>query len=127
MTRRYKKVPSEAVAIRFGKNLARARRLAGLSQEELAQRASLHRTEIGMLEHGQRVARIDTVIKVAGAMAIEPRELLDGIHWTPTDRTGGGFSFADPPWLRHPARSPECQSGVQSSPDGGDAGDLLSG
>lgn len=95
MTRRYKKVPSEAVAARFGKNLARARRLAGLSQEELAQRASLHRTEIGMLEHGQRVARIDTVIKVAGAMAIEPRELLDGIHWTPTNRTGGGFSFVD--------------------------------
>jgi hypothetical protein len=55
-----------------------------------------------MLEHGQRVARIDTVIKVAGAMAIEPRELLEGIHWTPTDRTGGGFSFVDPPWQRTP-------------------------
>ena len=104
MTRRYRKKRSEAVAIHFGKNLARMRRLAGLSQEELAQRASLHRTEVGMLEHGQRVARIDTVTKLAGAMAIEPGELLDGIHWIPTDQTGGGFSFVDQPWLRRPAQ-----------------------
>ncbi len=92
--RQHRKMRSEAVAIRFGKNLARARRLAALSQEELGNRASLHRTEIGMLEHGQRVARIDTVIKLAGAMAIEPSELLVGIHWTPSEPRGGGFSFS---------------------------------
>lgn len=92
--RPYKKKRSAEVAIRFGKNLARARRRAALSQEELANRASLHRTEVGMLEHGQRVARIDTVIKLSGAMAIEPGDLLDGIHWTPSDVSGGGFSFA---------------------------------
>lgn len=80
--------------MRFGRNLARARREAGLSQEELARRASLHRTEIGMLEHGQRVARIDTVVKLAGAMASEPGDLLEGIHWTPSDTSGGGFSFS---------------------------------
>ena len=94
MTRKYKKKRSEEVAVHFGRNLARARRIAGLSQEELGHRASLHRTEIGMLEHGQRVARIDTVVKLAGAMAIEPQQLLDGIHWTPRDQTGGGFSFS---------------------------------
>jgi len=91
--RPYKKKRSAEVAVRFGKNLARARRLAALSQEELAIRASLHRTEIGMLEHGQRVARIDTVIKLSGAMAIEPAELLAGIHWTVPGTSGGGFSF----------------------------------
>jgi transcriptional regulator with XRE-family HTH domain len=92
--RPHKKKRSEEVAFHFGKNLARLRRIAGLSQEELGQRASLHRTEIGMLEHGQRVARIDTVVKLAGAMAIEPQELLDGIHWTPRDKVGGGFNFS---------------------------------
>jgi transcriptional regulator with XRE-family HTH domain len=92
--RRHRKMRSEEVAIHFGKNLARARKLAGLSQEELGNRASLHRTEIGMLEHGQRVARIDTVIKLAGAMAIAPGELLEGIYWTPSDTSGGGFSFS---------------------------------
>jgi transcriptional regulator with XRE-family HTH domain len=92
--RPHKKKRSEEVAVHFGKNLARARRQADLSQEELGRRASLHRTEIGMLEHGQRVARIDTVTKLAGAMAIEPQELLEGIHWTPSEDSGGGFSFS---------------------------------
>ena len=40
------------LAYRFGKNLARCRRRAGFSQEELSFMASLHRTEIGMLERG---------------------------------------------------------------------------
>ncbi|MGC1167040.1 MAG: helix-turn-helix transcriptional regulator [Solirubrobacterales bacterium] len=92
--RPYKKKRSVEVAVRFGTNLARARRRAALSQEELATRASLHRTEIGMLEHGQRVARIDTVIRLSGAMAIEPAELLAGIHWTVPGTSGGGFSFS---------------------------------
>lgn len=88
-----RKARSEAVAARFGENLVRCRRLANLSQEELGARASLHRTEIGLLEHGQRVARIDTVVQLAGAMAIPPSELLEGIHWTPSEPRGGGFSF----------------------------------
>jgi transcriptional regulator with XRE-family HTH domain len=83
------------VAARFGENLRRCRRLAGLSQEELGARASLHRTEIGLLEHGQRVARIDTAVQLAGAMAIPPSELLEGIHWTPGEASPGGFSFSE--------------------------------
>lgn len=47
-----------------------------------------------MLEHGQRVARIDTVVKLAGAMAIEPHELLNGIQRTPRNKVGGGFNFS---------------------------------
>lgn len=47
-----------------------------------------------MLEHGQRSPRIDTIVKLAGALAIEPQALLDGIYWTPSDVTGGGFSFS---------------------------------
>jgi transcriptional regulator with XRE-family HTH domain len=90
-----RKARSEAVAVRFGENLVRCRRLANLSQEELGARASLHRTEIGMLEHGQRVARVDTVVQLAGAMAIPPGDLLEGIHWTPGEPSGGGFSFSE--------------------------------
>jgi transcriptional regulator with XRE-family HTH domain len=85
---------SEEVAARFGQNLVRCRRRANLSQEELGIRASLHRTEIGLLEHGMRVARIDTLIQLAGAMAIPPSDLIEGIHWTPGDTNSGGFSFS---------------------------------
>jgi Helix-turn-helix domain len=40
------------IAIQFGRNLAHCRRRAKLSQEELAVRASLHRTAVGQLERG---------------------------------------------------------------------------
>jgi transcriptional regulator with XRE-family HTH domain len=54
------------VAARFGANLARQRERAGITQEELSFGASLHRTEIGLLERGGRIPRIDTLAKLAG-------------------------------------------------------------
>jgi transcriptional regulator with XRE-family HTH domain len=88
---------SEEVALRFGRNLRRCRQLAGLSQEELGERASLHRTEVGKLEKGERLARIDTLIRLAGAMSIRPEELVDGIYWTPVQPKSGTFTFGTPP------------------------------
>jgi len=69
------------VAIRFGKNLRRARRAAGLSQEAVAFSSSLHRTEIGLLERGARTPRIDTLVKIAKAVSASPEDLLVGIVW----------------------------------------------
>jgi transcriptional regulator with XRE-family HTH domain len=88
-----RKARSREVAERLGDNLRRTRRRAGLSQEQVAIRASLHRTEIGLLERGGRVARVDTLIQLAGAMSVPPAELLDGIGWTPGDIQGGSFEF----------------------------------
>lgn len=81
------------MAGRLGDNLRRVRRREGLSQERLAVRASLHRTEIGLLERGARVCRIDTLIQLAGAMAVPPGELLDGIDWVPAPESEGTFTF----------------------------------
>jgi transcriptional regulator with XRE-family HTH domain len=81
------------VAERVGENLRRIRRREGLSQERLAVRASLHRTEVGKLERGERVCRSDTLIRLAGAMAIPPEELLDGIVWVPNTPPVGAFAF----------------------------------
>lgn len=53
-----------------------------------------------MLEHGMRVARIDTLIRLAGAMGIPPGELLEGIHWTVGDTRDGRFSYTEPGALR---------------------------
>jgi transcriptional regulator with XRE-family HTH domain len=91
------KMRDSAVAQRLGENLRRARRREDLSQEELARRASLHRTEIGKLEHGERVCRIDTLIRLAGAMAVPPGELLEGIDWVPGPETSGAFAFGSGP------------------------------
>jgi transcriptional regulator with XRE-family HTH domain len=88
---------TEEVAVKFGENLLRCRRHADLSQEELGVRASLHRTEIGLLENGRRVARIDTLIQLAGAMSIAPEQLLEGIHWNAGDTAVGRFAISRPP------------------------------
>jgi transcriptional regulator with XRE-family HTH domain len=85
------------VARRFGTNLRRARKQADLSQEEVGFRSSLHRTEIGLLERGARVPRIDTLVKLAGALGIRiDCALLDGMSWTPEerDRPSGTFKVS---------------------------------
>lgn len=80
------------IAARFGDNLARCRKRADLSQDELSVRASVHRTEISQLERGLRVARIDTLIKLAVSLEVSADELLVGIDWVPGDRRVGRFS-----------------------------------
>jgi transcriptional regulator with XRE-family HTH domain len=68
------------IARSFGENLARIRKEAALSQDALSTLAGLHRTGIAILERGNRLPRLDTVIKLAGAMGVDPGELLDGIE-----------------------------------------------
>ena len=79
------------LAERFSRNLVAARKRASLTQEEIAFRAALHRTEIGLLERAARVPRIDTLVKLAAALDIRPEDLLDGIVWKPGDFSPGGF------------------------------------
>ncbi len=82
------------VAQRFGENLRLLRKGADISQEELGMRCSLHRTEIGLLERGARVPRIDTLIKIASGLGVRiDCKLLDGISWTPATTEAGGFKI----------------------------------
>lgn len=67
------------IAARFGENLTRVRKHADLSQDEFGIRAWLHRTEVSQLERGLRVARIDTLVKLAGSLAVSVDARLDGI------------------------------------------------
>ncbi|MET0557509.1 MAG: helix-turn-helix transcriptional regulator [Solirubrobacterales bacterium] len=87
VTREY---PGE-LAEQFGRNLKRARRRVGFSQEELASVCNMHRTAIGLLENGDRLPRLDTIIKVASGASIEPATLLDGMGWYVGMGHAGGF------------------------------------
>jgi transcriptional regulator with XRE-family HTH domain len=79
------------IAARFGDNLARCRKHADLSQDELSVRASLHRTEISQLERGLRLARVDTLLKLTGALEVSADELLAGMTWDPGGTRIGKF------------------------------------
>ncbi len=69
------------LGLRFGQNLVELRRRVGLSQVGTAERAGLNRTEINLLEHGRRLPRLDTLVKLAGAVEVEPCALLRGMAW----------------------------------------------
>jgi ribosome-binding protein aMBF1 (putative translation factor) len=90
-----KNLPPVDIAARFGDNLARCRRQADLSQDELSVRASVHRTEISQLERGLRVARIDTLVKLAGSLEVSADELLAGLSWDPGGTRIGKFRAVD--------------------------------
>jgi transcriptional regulator with XRE-family HTH domain len=102
---------SSAVGERFGENLRRVRRREGLSQEQLAVRAGVHRTEVGLLERSGRTCRVDTLLRLAGAMAVRPEDLLDGIVWVPAPKTEGTFTFKSRPFrdARRPTSIPRIE------------------
>lgn len=79
------------VAEQFGSNLRYCRRRARMSQEELSFRASIHRTAVGMIERGERMPRLDTLVKLAASLEVNAEELLDGLEWSPGATVLGSF------------------------------------
>lgn len=60
----------------FGKRLRVIRKKAGLSQEELGFRASLHRTYIGSIERAEQNISVDNIHKLAKALKVSVDELF---------------------------------------------------
>jgi transcriptional regulator with XRE-family HTH domain len=88
--------PSVDLDRSFGPNLRHWRNERGYSQERLAQRADLHRTEIGLLERGEREPKLGIITKLAGALDISPTVLFEGVAFVPSDSGQGHFAY-DPP------------------------------
>lgn len=93
--------PSDALRERLGHNLRECRRRLGISQHAVAERAETHITAISPLELGQKLPRIDTFIRLAGALEAAPNDLIAGILWTPAEAivVPGGFEVPDDPAL----------------------------
>lgn len=62
----------------FARNLRTARQALNLSQEDLAEKAGLHRNYVGSVERGERNVAIDNLEKLAAAVRKTISELLDG-------------------------------------------------
>ena len=60
----------------FGENVRKYRRLLDISQEELAHRANLHRTYIGMIERAEKNITLVNMEKIAIALQVKIEDLL---------------------------------------------------
>lgn len=60
----------------FADNVRRQRLELGLSQEELAEKAGVHRTYVGMLERSEKNVTIYNIERIALALGVEPASLL---------------------------------------------------
>ncbi len=60
----------------FAQRLRQIRQIRGLSQEELADMAGLHRTYVGSVERSERNVSIDNMERLAKALAVDITELL---------------------------------------------------
>jgi transcriptional regulator with XRE-family HTH domain len=58
-------------------NVRRLRKGKKVSQEQLADICGYHRTYVGMIERGERNITIATLEALAGALGVDPRQLLD--------------------------------------------------
>ncbi|GMV87865.1 MAG: hypothetical protein AMXMBFR81_07960 [Chthonomonas sp.] len=65
------------ISERFGAAVRRARVAKGISQEELADRAGLHRTYLGDVERGVRNITLVSAEKIAGALETKLSALLE--------------------------------------------------
>jgi transcriptional regulator with XRE-family HTH domain len=48
----------------------------GYSQEELAERADMHRNYVGGVERGERNVALENIVKLAKALAVKPADLF---------------------------------------------------
>ncbi len=67
----------DALKRRFGRKLRQLRQEAGLSQEALAQASELDRSYVGAVERGQRNISLLNIHKIAVALGVPAKDLLD--------------------------------------------------
>lgn len=60
----------------FGSQVRYYRKQKGISQEELASLAGLHRTYIGAIERGERNVSLNNVEKIASSLGVPVVDLL---------------------------------------------------
>lgn len=70
-------IMNSIILVKFGKRVKEIRTLRGLSQEQLANIANVHRTYIGMIERAEKNITLMNIEKIANALNIPITELLN--------------------------------------------------
>lgn len=65
--------------VRFGQKIRQERLKQRLSQEQLAEKAELHRTYIGMIERGEKNITLNNISKISSALGIKIAVLFENL------------------------------------------------
>jgi len=84
----------------FGALLREARQSAGISQEELAARADLHRTYVSLLERGVKGPTLDTLFRLCHALAQRPEDFVEELRRRVSGEEAGGSPGDASAWRR---------------------------
>ena len=68
--------PNSEILIKFGNIIRKLRKEQGISQEELAHRADLHRTYIGMIERAEKNITLLNIEKLAKALDVNITDIF---------------------------------------------------
>jgi len=72
--------PARDIRTRFGIVVRARRNELGISQEDFAERAGLHRTYISDLERGQRNVSLENIEKLARALSLSIGDLMKRVE-----------------------------------------------
>lgn len=64
------------ICVKLGKRIKKIRKEKGVSQEELADKAKIHRTYMGKIERGESNPPIYTTYKIAKALSVHIYDLF---------------------------------------------------
>ncbi len=67
------------ILIKFGKKVREERLKQNLSQEQLASKADVHRTYIGMIERAEKNITLENIEKIAKALNLNLSDLFQGL------------------------------------------------
>lgn len=69
-----------AEMVAFGRNVRGRRERRGISQEQLAELAELHRTYVGAVERGERNVSLKNIVRLARALGTNAADLVKGVR-----------------------------------------------
>ena len=70
-------MPKASTKSVFGTAVRVLREERGYSQEELAERANLHRNYVGGVERGERNIGLENIVKLARALSVRTKDLFE--------------------------------------------------
>ena len=71
----------------FGRAVQEMRREIGMTQEDLASKAGIHRTYLSDVERGQRNLGLQNIVAIAHGLRVYPYHLMKRVTWVGDYRT----------------------------------------